>query len=193
MLPPYAVRLLPHDPHWAEEAGQEETRLLEAMWPTLFEMHHVGSTAIAGIAAKPIIDLVAIARDLVSLDAARPQLEALGYGWHGEFGLEGRRFCTLSDPVTGLRKFHLHCYADGDHSIRRHLAFRDFLRARPLMAEAYQQMKRECAAKHPDDSHAYTACKDRWIKKVEAEALEMGPSLGWPHASRRPRGALPGH
>lgn len=172
MLPPYAVRLLPHDPHWAEQASQEEARILEAVWPAIIEMHHVGSTAIPGIAAKPIIDLVGVGPNLDAIEEVRPKLEALGYAWHGEFGLEGRRFCTLSDPHTGLRRFHLHCYAVGDHSIHRHLAFRDYLRARPAVAEAYQAMKRDCAAKHPDDSHAYTDCKDRWIKRVEAEALK---------------------
>ena len=172
MLPPYAVRLLPHDPEWAEQANREETRILKAVWPAIMEMHHVGSTAIPGISAKPIIDLVGIGPNLETIEGARPAIEALGYEWHGEYGLEGRRFCTLTDKATGLRKFHLHCYAEGDHSIHRHLAFRDYLRARPEMAEAYQQMKRRCAAKHPDDSHAYTACKDRWIKRVEAEALK---------------------
>ena len=172
MLPPYAVRLLPHDPDWADQANREETRILEAIWPAIIEMHHVGSTAIPGIAAKPIIDLVGVGPDLNVIEAARPKIEALGYEWHGEYGLEGRRFCTLSEPVTGLRKFHLHCYAAGDHSIHRHLAFRDYLRARPAMAKAYQQMKEDCASKHPKDSNAYTICKDCWIKKTEAEALK---------------------
>ena len=172
MLPPYAVRLLPHDPQWAEQASLEEARILKAVWPAIIEMHHVGSTAIPGIAAKPIIDLVGVSPEMATLEAARPQIEALGYAWHGEYGLEGRRFCTLSDPNTGARRFHLHCYASGDHSIHRHLAFRDDLRARQEVADAYQLMKRDCAAKHPDDSHAYTECKDRWIKRVEAEALK---------------------
>ena len=172
MLPPYAVRLLPHDPRWAEQASVEASRILRAIWPSVNEMHHVGSTAVPGIAAKPIIDLVGVAPELATIEAARPKLEALGYAWHGEYGLEGRRFCTLTDPASGLRRFHLHCYAVGDHSIRRHLAFRDYLRARPDQAEAYQAMKRGCAEKHPDDSHAYTECKDRWIKRVEADALK---------------------
>ena len=171
MLPPYAVRLLPHDPAWADQASEEAARILKAIWPAIIEMHHVGSTSIPGIAAKPIIDLVGVTPNLDAIEAARPRLEELGYAWHGEYGVDGRRFCTLSDPMTGKRRFHLHCYADGDHSIRRHIAFRDYLRARPEMAEAYQQMKEGCAARHPDDSNAYTICKDSWIKQTEAEAL----------------------
>ena len=172
MLPPYDVRLLPHDPAWPDQAGQEGDRILEAVGFAIGSVQHIGSTSIPGILAKPIIDLMGIGPDIEALDSARPGLEGIGYAWHGEYGLDGRRYCTLTDTVTGLRKFHLHCYAEGDHSIRRHLAFRDYLRGHPAEAEAYERMKQGCATKHPADSNAYTKCKDRWITRVEAQALK---------------------
>lgn len=171
MPPPIKVELVACDPDWARQAQAEAERLSASAGPCLVVVHHIGSTAIPGIRAKPVIDLLPVVRSLAAFDAYRRSIEALGYEWWGEYGLPGRRYCTKSDPRTGRRLVQAHCYEQGSPEVTRHLAFRDYLRANPDIAAEYGRMKEACRDAHPADSHAYSDCKEGWIRRIEADAL----------------------
>jgi GrpB-like predicted nucleotidyltransferase (UPF0157 family) len=166
-----SVELVAHDPRWAGAADLEGKLIAGVLGSTLLTIHHVGSTSITSIAAKPIVDLLPVVSNLEGLDAKRLAIEALGYEWWGQLGLPGRRYCTKTDPASGRRTFQLHCYQEGSSEIVRHLAFRDYLRANPELAREYEREKVRCQALSPNDSHAYTACKSEWIRRVEKQAL----------------------
>jgi GrpB-like predicted nucleotidyltransferase (UPF0157 family) len=174
MPPPIPVVLAASDPAWPKIAARHADRL-RALVPALVAVHHIGSTSVPGLAAKPIIDLMPLVTDLADLDRQRARVEALGYEWHGELGIPGRRYCTLSD-ATGARIVQLHCFkADSPHAVR-HLAFRDYLRAHPEASQAYETEKRRARDLHPNDSHAYSDEKAAWIQKIEAVSLKWSAS-----------------
>ena len=169
MPAPIRVVLAPYDPEWPRMAARHAERL-RVLGSTLVAVHHIGSTSVPGLAAKPIIDLMPLVTDLADLDRERRRVEALGYEWHGELGISGRRYCTLSD-AAGIRIAQLHFFAADSPQVERHIAFRDYLRAHPDAASAYEKEKRRARDLHPDDSHAYTDEKDAWIRDTEAKAL----------------------
>ena len=169
---PLPVILVPHSKHWAHLAEAEIARLTDLSAGAFSAIHHIGSTSIPGIVAKPIVDLLAEAFSLEVLDAAEPRFTDAGYLWLGEFGIAGRRYLRRDAPVSGERLVHLHAFAAGSDEIARHLAFRDYLRAHPDVASAYEAEKRRAAALHPLDSWAYTDEKEAWIKATERRALK---------------------
>ena len=164
------VELAPHDPAWAATARAESERLKGTLGPTLIVVHHIGSTSIPGIKAKPIVDLMPLVRSLDDLDAQAERIKSLGYDWRGEFGIAGRRFCTLNDEQTGKRAIHVHFFADGWPDTYRHLNFRDYLKAHPDEARLYEAQKLSAAARHPNDVEAYTDAKGPWIQACEHRA-----------------------
>jgi GrpB-like predicted nucleotidyltransferase (UPF0157 family) len=121
--------------------------------------------------SKPIIDLIPEVTSLEVLDAAEDSIVALGYDWWGEYGMAGRRYCTLADPTSGKRIVQLHCFATGSPHITRHVAFRDFMRRHPDKAHEYEAEKLKARDLNPDDSHAYSKAKSAWISANEAEAM----------------------
>ena len=168
---PYPVELAPHSPDWRAMAAAESARLKAALGEILVTVHHIGSTAIPGILAKPIVDLIPVLRDEAALDEAEAPVRALGYRWYGEYGLAGRRYCTLSDPVSGKRLFQLHIYAPEAAHLPRHLAFHDYLLAHPDLAREYEAEKIRAARAAPHDTNAYNDEKNDFIARVEKEAL----------------------
>jgi GrpB-like predicted nucleotidyltransferase (UPF0157 family) len=169
MPPPIPVFLAPYDPAWPEMATDQAVRL-KALGSILVSVHHIGSTSVPGLAAKPIIDLMPLVTNLDDLDRKRSLVEALGYSWHGELGIAERRYCALSDH-RGNRVAQLHFFAADSPHATRHIAFRDYLRAHPEVARAYEQEKRRARDLYPNDSRAYTDEKDAWIRRTEARAL----------------------
>lgn len=123
-----------------------------------------------GLAAKPIIDLMALVTNLADLDLESWRIEGLGYMPYGELGIAGRRYYTLANE-EGVRTVQLHCFDANSPHATRHIAFRDYLRAHPTVAKAYEAEKTRARNLHPNDSHAYTEAKSGFIRDVEAVAL----------------------
>jgi len=170
------VELDPHSSTWAELATRESARLAAVLGDNLVAIHHIGSTSIPGIRAKPLVDLMPEVLSLERLDQAEPGFLKLGYEQCGEFGIPGRRFCMLSDSA-GRRLYNVHCFETGTLGLQRHLAFRDYLRAHPERAREYEAEKIRCQQLHPDDTRAYSLAKDPWIKAAERDALAWRSEL----------------
>ncbi len=166
---PHPVRIVDHDPDWTEKARHMAHLIKAFADPLVARVEHFGSTSVPGLAAKPTIDLMPIVDRAAVLDSLRPALEALGFEWHGEFGIAGRRFCTLEQD--GKRLFHVHIYAKQSAEIPPHLIFRDYLRQHPDRARAYEAEKKRAAALHPEDSFAYNQEKGPWLEAELVKAM----------------------
>jgi GrpB-like predicted nucleotidyltransferase (UPF0157 family) len=161
------VELHAHDPAWVRAARLESDRLATVLGENLVRVEHVGSTAVPAIWAKPTIDLMPLVRDVARVDSKA--IEALGYDWRGEFGLSGRRYCTLTKMEKRL--FNVHIFEDGSAHAVRMIAFRDYLRAHRHEARDYEAVKKQAAAQHATDTLAYNDAKSDWLQDCERRAL----------------------
>ncbi|MFC4160485.1 GrpB family protein [Chitinimonas lacunae] len=169
-LPPQRVELHPSHPDWPAAFVAEAVRLAEALVQAglpPFQLEHIGSTAVPGLIAKPILDLLGGAEDFSALAGWVAALEKLGYTYKGEFGIPGRHLFVLGERTT----HHLHLVISGGRFWRDHLAFRDALRADPVLRESYAELKRDLAQRHRDDRSAYSSAKGDFIAQATARAV----------------------
>ena len=163
-----AIHLSEYDPAWPEAFATESV----ALRPLLEEwitggVHHVGSTAIPGMIAKPIIDIMI---GVATLADSRPCIDVLrGAGWwYAPYRPDTMHwFCR---PSPARRTHHLHLVPTGSDWYQAELAFRDYLIAHPEAAEQYARLKQDLAARFPNDREAYTDGKSEFIARINALA-----------------------
>jgi GrpB-like predicted nucleotidyltransferase (UPF0157 family) len=165
-----AVRIVEYDPGWPATAAAELERIGRALGEVAVRLEHVGSTAVPGLAAKPIVDLQASVADVGARERYVGPLERLGYLFAP--APESPDLHFFAKPPERPRTYHLHvCEAGSAHELR-HLAVRDLLRAHRGEAERYAALKREVAARHPQDRLAYIDGKDAYVAALERRALK---------------------
>ncbi|MEG4093094.1 GrpB family protein [Microcoleus sp. Pol12B4] len=171
----FKVEVVPHDPTWRGAFETESKQIALAITENVVAIHHIGSTAIPQIHAKPIIDILAEVKDITKIDVKSSALEALGYEAMGEFGISGRRFFRKGNEA-GIRTHHLHGFEVNSAQIERHLAFRDYIISHPEDAQQYSELKRELANKYHDNIQAYMDGKDWFIKAMDLKAAKWRAS-----------------
>jgi GrpB-like predicted nucleotidyltransferase (UPF0157 family) len=165
------VEVVPHNPDWRNEFGTEARRIAAALGDTIVAIHHIGSTAIHGIYAKPVIDILVEVRDIAEVDKLSSEMMRLGYEAMGEFGIPGRRYFRKNDQ-EGIRTHQIHTFETGSEQVKRHLAFRDFMNTHPVEAQKYSELKRKLAAEYPQNIDAYMDGKDDFIKEIDRRAAK---------------------
>jgi GrpB-like predicted nucleotidyltransferase (UPF0157 family) len=163
------VEVVAHNPNWKQEFERESNLVADALGNNVVKVHHIGSTSIPGIYAKPIIDMLLEVGNIDQVDESSLGMVALGYEVMGEFGIPQRRF--FRKDINQIRTHHVHTFTVGSDDVERHLNFRDYIIAYPESAQKYSELKQDLAKKFPHDIQSYMDGKNGFIKDIEKRAL----------------------
>ena len=162
------MTVVEYSAEWPVLCEQEIGLLREVLGGEMVRAHHIGSTAVPGLAAKAIIDILLEVQSVERLDDLNEAMQAIGYQPRGEFGIPGRRYYPKGGDD---RTHHVHAFAVGSSQIERHLAFRDYLRAQPAIAAEYAAVKQSAAATHSTDPEGYVAFKGAFVERIVPKAV----------------------
>ena len=154
------IEVVEYDVSWPNLFELEAEKIKQALGINCIEIHHIGSTSIPNLRAKPIIDILPVVRNIQEVDKATKAMESLGYEAKGEYGIAFRRYFRKS-------MYHVHVYQDEDPEISRYLKFRDWMRSHTSDAENYGKLKIELAEKFPNDILKYCNGKDAFIASID--------------------------
>jgi len=165
------VRLVPHNPLWLTYFDDEHHRLCAALGAYIKEIRHIGSTAIPGIYAKPILDIMVGLVSIADVRYCKAPLATLDYVYEGEQPISGWHF--FRKKTGDLTTHHLHLVEWNGSYWLDHILFQEYLFLHPEVAEAYERLKLELEEKHADDREAYTRDKTDFINKITEMARRV--------------------
>ncbi len=165
---------MPYDPMWQMAFDTERERIVDACSTVAIAVEHVGSTAVPGLPAKPILDImIGIPSDQDGVKLV-PFLKELGYFYKGENGIPGRHYFTLGNPRT----HHIHMVKQQGEIWKKHLLFRDYLRTHKKDRDEYAALKQVLSRRFPTDRLRYTESKNELIQRILRKARKASEKSG---------------
>jgi GrpB-like predicted nucleotidyltransferase (UPF0157 family) len=159
------VVVLPYDKHWETDFRNICAELRDALGDLALDIEHVGSTSVKGLSAKPVIDIDVVIRDYSVFGDIVAALGRIGYSHEGDLGITGREAFRY-EGKDHLRSHHLYVCPQDSAELKRHIAFRDYLRTHPDAVREYSRIKEEGAALYPFDIDGYIAYKSGYIGDI---------------------------
>lgn len=166
------VEIFDYDREWPSKFLEESTKIMGVIGDTVVEVEHVGSTAVPGLCAKPIIDIMVGIRKLIDAENCIVPLESIAYEYVPEYevSIPERRYFRKGPSEMPNKHFHLHMVEHGSDFWKRHLLFRDYLRTHPGAALEYCELKKRLASKYRLNREAYTEAKTTFIESIVSKA-----------------------
>lgn len=158
------IEVVKYNPAWPQIFQDEAEKIKEALGNNCFAVHHIGSTSVPGLSAKPIIDILPVVFNLKDVDASNINMQKLGYEVKGEYGFMLRRFFVKENA------FHVHVFEQDNPEIDRHLKFRNWMRNNPDDRDAYASLKEKLAEKYHNDRTSYCFGKDGFVANIDEKA-----------------------
>lgn len=159
-----------YDDNWIRLFEKEATMISEIFKDELVEIHHIGSTAVPNLKAKPIIDIMPTVKDIEKVDSFNEKMIEIGYEPLGELEMKGRRYFRKGGE-NRTHQVHIFQY-DNENEIERHLAVRDYLKSHPEAVIEYGMLKEQLAEEFPKDIEGYSIGKNDFVKNLERRALD---------------------
>lgn len=163
------IEVVPYNPNWPDQFQEEASQIKPIFSDNFVAIHHIGSTSVPGLAAKPTIDIILEVKNIELVDKCNEPMEKLGYEAWGEYNIPGRRFFVKGDVK---RTHHLHTFQVGSPEIARHLYLRDYLKSHPDDAKEYADLKIKLALQFSHDRRSYVKNKQDFVTALEKKAID---------------------